>query len=113
MGDVTGKVWGTTQKLVDGGDTQLHRIVFEAGGVCSEHIHERRHNAFYVLSGEMIVREWRGDRVTEHHLRTHDGLVVAPGVKHQFEGVKSGVALELYWGGPEEDIVRFTQGFVR
>lgn len=116
MGEVNGKVWGLTQLLrrSDDGNVQLHRITFEAGGVCSEHVHKTRCNAFYVLSGKLVVREWWSDgQIVEHYLRAHEHHVVAAGVKHQFEAIDSGVALEIYWGGPEEDIVRFTTGFMR
>lgn len=115
------KVWGLTELLEREDSMHLHRITFEAGGVCSEHLHEHRANLFYVLSGELIVRTWDEeykDRITDYHLRAHDFLTIPSGVRHQFEGVKSGVALEIYWDDAgytlnENDIVRFTQGYMR
>lgn len=113
------KVWGITEPLMLSPGMHMHRITFEAGGVCSEHYHQSRYNLFYVISGELLVRIWDGDRITEQVLRAHEFLSVEPLVRHQFEGVKSGVALEIYWPGTpgyvvdENDITRFTQGFMR
>lgn len=122
MGEV--KVWGKTEPVWLADGLHIHRITFETGGVCSEHYHNYRHNLFYVLSGELLIRVWNrtfphGWVVNEHVLRAHEAYSVPPGWTHQFEGIKSGVALEVYWhdSNGEEidayDIVRLTQGFMR
>ena len=113
------KVWGTTEALVKAPKMQLHRITFEKGGVCSEHSHASRYNLFYVLSGELIVRIWVDGVPLESVLHAHEYIAAEPGDRHQFEGLTSGVALEIYWPGDwsevvlDMDILRYTEGFMR
>lgn len=113
------KVWGKTEPVLIVPGLQVHRITFEEGGVCSEHIHRYRNNAFYVFSGELLIRVWEpfAGKVTEAILRAHELGYVQATTPHQFEGIKSGVALEIYWSDEvaisEDDIHRFTQGFKR
>lgn len=120
MAEVTTKIWGTTERVAIEDGMHMHRIAFEAGGVCSEHLHNYRHNLFYVLSGMLLIRIWwEPNRITERILVAGEALSVPCGVKHQFEGIQSGVALEVYWLDSsdgevdEHDIVRFTQGYLR
>lgn len=118
------KVWGRTEVLMLAPALHVHRITFEAGGVCSEHIHRSRHNWFYVISGELLIRTWRCSELgkldlTEQVLHAHEQMSVPSSIRHQFEALKSGVALEAYWpvsgnsSLSEDDIYRFTQGYMR
>jgi mannose-6-phosphate isomerase-like protein (cupin superfamily) len=51
------------------------------------------------------------DLVDETTLRAGDFTQVKPGKTHQFEGVETGVAFELYWAEfNHNDIVRRTVG---
>ena len=118
--EIADRIYRINTPVVMEDGLHLHRITFEAGGVCSEHLHEHRWNLFYVISGSMLIRTWDAEfGIFEWVLRAHDCFVVPCGVKHQFEGLHSGVALEVYWhdsNGDEvnaHDIVRFTQGFMR
>ena len=56
-----GKVWGQTELLEANGVLEFHRIEAAAGGVCSKHKHKFKWNGFFVESGEMIIRVWKGD----------------------------------------------------
>lgn len=62
----------------------------------------------------MVVRVWQKDYdlVDETTLMAGDSIAVAPGLFHQFEGVETGVAFELYWAEPlnGSDIIRETVG---
>lgn len=109
------KIWGDTVCLLSTPMLQLHRINFLRGGVCSEHYHRARFNAFYVLEGRLLVRQWFHTAKKENLLLPGELLTISPGVTHQFEGLTDGKVLELYY--PDEvnshDIVRLTQGFMR
>lgn len=108
-----GKIWGNTKALITNPFFEFHRIEFNAGYKCSEHLHEHKVNYFYVESGKMIVRVWQDDQglVDETVLEAGDFTQVKPGKIHQFEGVEDGVAFELYWAEfSHSDIVRRTVG---
>ena len=94
-----GKIWGQTELIHANGVLEFHRIEYKAGYKCSEHEHEFKWNGFFVESGKMIVRVWQNDYdlVDETLLLPGDFTQVKPGCVHQFEGVKDGVAFELYW----------------
>ena len=85
MGIKAGKIWGNTELVHANGVLEFHRIEYKAGYKCSEHEHQFKWNGFFVESGEMKI--------------------------HQFEGLKDGVAFELYWAEfAHDDIVRRTIG---
>ena len=114
MSNIAGKVWGQTELVHANGVLEFHRIEYKKGGVCSKHIHEYKWNGFFVESGEMLVRVWQKDYdlVDETILKAGDFTKVKPGVLHQFEGLKDGVAFELYWAQfDNNDIKRETVGF--
>jgi quercetin dioxygenase-like cupin family protein len=110
------KVWGLTTCLLELPSIQVHRIVFNKGGVCSKHYHAARNNAFYVVSGALRVqRFYEPMMVKTDDMLTGDFLVVPAGVVHRFEGITAGVALEIYYPADvsTSDIVRLSQGFMR
>ena len=112
MSRIAGKVWGQTELVHANGVLEFHRIEYKAKGTCSKHKHNFKWNGFFVESGEMIVRVWQNDYdlVDETVLKAGDFT----GVYHQFEGVKDGVAFELYWAEfNHDDISRETVGYVK
>ena len=111
MGTKSAKVWGYTELVLANSQFEFHRIEFRAGYKCSEHKHKTKSNGFFIESGSMLVRVWDGDDVNEIILGPGDFTAVPPGVYHQFEGIKSGVAFELYWAEFDpNDIERRTLG---
>jgi mannose-6-phosphate isomerase-like protein (cupin superfamily) len=116
MGVRFGKIWGNTELIHANSVLELHRIEFRTGFKCSEHYHRHRWNGFFVESGEMLIRVWQDQDqaglVDETVLKAGDFTQVKPGLVHQFEGVKDGVAFELYWAQElgHDDIVRRTVG---
>jgi len=116
MSRIAGKVRGQTELVHANGVLEFHRIEFKAKGTCSKHKHAFKWNGFFVESGEMIVRVWQNDYdlVDETVLKAGDFTQVKPGVYHQFEGVKDGVAFELYWAEfNHDDIQRETVGYIK
>lgn len=110
-----GKVWGSTQPLIQNPLFELHRIEFKAGFKCSEHYHKHKINYFYVESGRMLVKVWQDKEQTGlvdvTQLGPGEATMVMPGLFHQFEGVEDGVAFEVYWTElNHNDIVRRTIG---
>lgn len=109
-----GKIWGQTELIHGNSNFEFHRIEFNSGYKCSEHHHQYKWNGFFVESGKMIVRVWQDDQdnlVDETILSAGDFTMVKPGKIHQFEGLESGVAFELYWAEfNHDDIIRRTIG---
>jgi quercetin dioxygenase-like cupin family protein len=114
----SGKIWGNTELIEHTPSFEFHRIEFKANCCCSEHYHKTKWNGFFVESGTLIVKTWQEQpREETPHLcdqtvlRAGDYYKVEPGKWHQFVGVNSGVAFELYWSQFDaDDIVRRTQG---
>ena len=108
-----GKIWGQTELIHANGVLEFHRIEYKAGYKCSEHEHDFKWNGFFVESGKMLIRVWQNDYdlVDETILLPGDFTQVKPGCIHQFEGIESGVAFELYWAEfNHNDIKRRTVG---
>lgn len=113
MGNIAGKIWGSTELILANSSLEFHRIDYKAGGVCSKHKHEYKFNGFYVVSGKMKIRVWQKDYdlVDETILGPGDFTSVKPGLYHTFEGIESGVAFELYWANfQHNDIHRESVG---
>lgn len=111
-----GKVWGLTSLIEANGVLEFHRIEMNTFGTCSKHLHEYKWNGFYVESGKMLVRVWQKDYdlIDETILEAGEYTKVKPGVYHQFECLKSGVAFELYWAEfSHSDIVRKDVGYIK
>lgn len=110
----SGKVWGETKLLHANGVLEFHRIETVKGGVCSKHKHQFKWNGFFVESGKLLIRVWKGDYdlVDETILEPGDFTQVKPGEYHQFEALEDTVAFELYWAEfNHNDIVRETVGY--
>jgi len=108
------KIWGYTQEIFNNSLFELHRLEFNEGYNCSEHLHKFKFNAFFVESGKLLVRVWDNkDDSSYEEITLHPGdfYKVEPGHYHQFEGIKSGVAFEIYWSEySSDDIERRKEG---
>ena len=112
-----GKIWGNTHLIEQSSNFEFHRIEFKANTCCSEHYHKTKWNGFFVETGKLLIKTWPGPDLTqkcdETFLRPGEYYRVAPGLWHQFIGVVSGVAFEIYWAElASDDIVRRTTGQV-
>jgi len=111
-----GKVWGMTELICANHALEFHRIDFKKGGVCSKHRHKFKWNGFYVVSGKLLIRNWRHcqDLVDETILGSGEYNAVEPGYYHQFEALEDGLAFEIYWAEfNHNDIEREYSGFDR
>lgn len=108
------KIWGWTEVLVSTPMFEMHRLLIKPEHRCSFHVHQFKHNAFYVLSGELFIDSARKDFETPTHtcIKADSVATLPPGMFHQFRtGPKGCVALEMYYTEPlSEDIVRMNVG---
>src|SRR5579864_505755 len=108
------KVWGTTELLVATPMFEMHRLRVKPKHRCSFHVHRFKHNAFYILSGELFIDSAKRDFDEPISVRLGPGDVatLTPGVHHQFRtGAKPCIALEMYYTEAlSEDIIRMNVG---
>jgi len=110
------KLWGVSQHLFVGANTDLAIAYGKAGGASSLHYHAHKHNTFVVLSGEVVIRKTTSDMAKGSRLLALDSYTVSAGVPHRMVFVKDTVLHELYVavdGYPIEmgDIVRLEPGW--
>ena len=108
-----GKVWGLTELLIQSPNIELHRIKVDTGGYCSQHKHQSKINAFYVISGELEIQRWKEYGLCDStHLFAGDPPCIVPaGEMHKFIAHQETEALELYWTELKHtDIVRENVG---
>ena len=107
----TPKIWGSTCKLFDLNNVEVHRIEVKSGGYCSEHRHKYKHNMFYVESGRLWIRKWlTSSQPVDIAVEAGNKLSVPPGIVHRFEALEATVAYEIYWAELDEDIERLKPG---
>jgi mannose-6-phosphate isomerase-like protein (cupin superfamily) len=111
---LTGKVWGSTSPLIVTPLFEAHRLSIRPGMRCSVHAHQRKWNAFVVLSGRLFIDVVKNDYplTDTTELAQGDMTTVRPGEFHSFRtGDEACEAIEFYY--PEalsEDIVRRDHG---
>lgn len=99
----SGKIWGETEVLLQTPVAELHRVRAIPRAFCSEHLHHTRWNAFYVVSGTLVVEVvpvgyTHGEIVDRTVLRAGELTAVPPGVLHRFLTEDEPVEmLELYF----------------
>lgn len=107
------KIWGTTAKLFEQNNVEIHRIDIKKGGFCSKHYHNYKYNMFFVESGKLQVLVFRSDSscTDQTILFAGENTIVKPGELHQFQADEDTIAYEIYWVQLEnEDIVRSSSG---
>lgn len=104
----TVKIWGTTAALVRSPLFEMHKLTIKPFHRCSKHIHEFKHNAFYVIEGTLHL-DMAGRTRT---LKAGEHYTIKPKIAHQFRtGAEPCVALEMYYTEAlSDDIVRYNTG---
>jgi len=108
-----GKIWGKTETMIQTPFFEAHRLTILPRSFCSWHRHERKCNAFLVLTGTIFVKINReGSGFDETILGPGDMTTVAAGLLHRFEtGSEPCEAYEFYYPTPlSEDIIRNSVG---
>lgn len=116
----TGKIWGTTERVIATPLFEKHRLEIEPHRRCSIHRHHAKRNSFTVVAGELFIDVFAGGEsapapgaaMDTTTLGPGDSTEVAAGTWHRFRtGGQRCVATEEYY--PEalaEDIERFDHG---
>lgn len=111
---LTGKVWGTTETLLDTPLLSVHRLSILENMTCSMHKHKFKWNGFFVTRGKLIieVRKEAYALTDRTVLRQGELTSVKPGEFHRFITESEGCeGIEFYYLEPlSEDIVRESCG---
>jgi len=109
-----GKIWGNTIDLLKSPAVEIHQIYIKPKAYCSLHKHQTKFNAFYVISGKLMIERWKNDYdlVDQTILHAGDFTVVPPGEYHMFTTLDECVSgLEIYWTELNHaDIIRKNSG---
>jgi mannose-6-phosphate isomerase-like protein (cupin superfamily) len=93
---------------------EMHRLKIKPGMQCSLHIHQFKHNAFFILGGQLFIDKCESDfkPIETKALYSGEFYTVGPGVHHRFRtGLGQCWALEMYYTEPlTEDIIRRNVG---
>lgn len=98
-----GKVWGATTQVINTPLFEAHRLEIEPNSHCSMHVHNKKWNAFLVLSGTLYIDvEKRNYNLTDTtKLKAGEMTTVAPGEYHCFRtGATPCEAYEFYYLDP-------------
>lgn len=110
---IQGKIWGTTQRLFDHNGVSCDFIRVHKNYTCSIHSHSMRYNAFFVVSGKLVIEQWKNeyDLIDRTLLHSGSSCRVPAGEKHRFVALEETLALEWYWADNiRSDIFRESQG---
>lgn len=106
--DVHGKVWGITGKIFAENNVEVHRIVGNAGGTSSMHVHTHKASMFYVERGciKVVIEKNDYDLVDETILTAGQSTTIRPGEYHRFEIMEECVCYEIYWVKLDPDDIK-------
>lgn len=111
---IIGKIWGTTECILETPLFEMHKLVIKPQHRCSLHVHRRKWNAFLVTSGKLYIDVVQNDYplTDSTELLPGDVTSVAPGKFHMFRtGAEPCEAWELYYADAlSEDIERRDHG---
>tara|TARA_R100000005_G_C4985365_1_gene193851 strand:+ start:1111 stop:1551 length:441 start_codon:yes stop_codon:yes gene_type:complete len=116
------KCWGEVVHMFCDQGAAVSHLKVKRGTRCSRHYHEDRANAFYVISGKVVIEEW-DTTITNYDpslktlkiLNAGDHYTVPSTVIHRFRVLEDGEMVEVYWpdrGGTcrADDICRLDVG---
>lgn len=111
---ILGKMWGTTECVLDTPLLSVHKLRILPNMKCSMHVHAFKWNGFMVTRGKLIieVRKNAYNLVDKTVLCAGDLTSVKPGEFHQFVTEIEGCeGIEFYYLEPlSEDIIRESCG---
>ncbi len=100
MGDLSGKLWGTTSKIFSKNNVEVHRITGIKGGASSDHKHTYKSSMFFVEAGSIAVLIEKSDYPLIDKTILHPGqsTTIKPGEYHSFEILEDNtICYEFYW----------------
>ena len=94
-----GKVWGSTELLLNRGNVEVQRLEIKKNGYCSKHKHNAKYNMFYVEEGSLQIEVWKNDYdlcdITT--LKKGQSTIIPPREYHKFTALKDCTVYEIYW----------------
>ena len=105
-----GKIWGETQEIFNNGIVSVNYQKIKQGVHCSEHLHKKKSNIFFVITGNLKIEIWQDNAKDETVIWPGEMTVIEPGVWHRFKALTDVECLEIYEVKLSEDIERRTEG---
>ena len=104
MSEFHGKDWGYEHWIANNEKYCGKILHLWKGYQCSYHYHKIKHETFYVLKGKVLMvvnsKEWV--------MEEGDSVVIEPGDKHRFTGLKNSEILEISTQHFEDDSYRLS-----
>lgn len=100
---VVGKIWGTTECVLQTPFIEVHRLIIKPNHKCSLHVHRRKWNAFLVTKGTLFIDVVKTDYALTDTTTLKPGpgrdtTTVKPGEHHLFRtGKEACEAFEIYY----------------
>lgn len=107
------KVWGTTNKIFEKNNVEIHRLDVLRGGYCSKHYHDFKFNGFFCEKGLLKVQTWMSDSdiINTTILNSGAYTIVEPKIYHKFIAEEPSIVYEIYWVElSDNDIIRQSFG---
>jgi len=93
--DMGARVWGTEEILaVSSQNIMMKKLFIKAGSKGGLQYHRKRIEAGYIVSGKMIVRIGKENKIEERTLHAGDHFIFEQGVVHQEEALEDTVIIE-------------------
>lgn len=103
------KIWGVNNEIYSNDICSVNILSLKKGGTCSLHVHQFKHNLFYVISGKLKIHTELGDSI----LSSGQSFVILPNTKHLFAALEETIAVEVMFVKYDHaDIKREKVGFV-
>lgn len=110
---ITVKPWGSENLIFSNERYSFKEIKMSRGHKCSLQYHQKKHEAFYVLSGK--IRFTFGEQLTslqEIEMGPGDFYVIPVGLIHRMEGLEDSVYLEASTS-ELDDVIRLEDSYGR
>jgi len=93
----SGKVWGETEEIFNNGVVSVNHLKIKKGGFCSEHLHNRKSNMFFIVNGNLLIRTWKAEGIVDEIvIWPGESTTIEPGVYHQFRAQTDVECFEIY-----------------
>lgn len=106
-------LWGESRTVYRDKQVWVVELWGKAGGESSTHYHQHMHNHFFVVTGNLHVKE--GSKLTTILPSGTSSMIRSAGVMHRLIFTKDTHAYETYYALPgheidEQDIIRLAEG---
>jgi len=91
-----GKIWGETEEIFNNGIVSINHLKIKKGGYCSEHCHKTKSNIFFIISGNLAIKNCRDGGIDETVIWPGESSKIEPGVYHQFKALTDVEGFEIY-----------------